>query len=208
MNPPQNRDLNALHPLFRAPLERWLAEVRAAGLPIRVYETFRTPARQAYLYAQGRTRPGAVVTYTLDSCHRYGTACDWAPLIGGQLSWALDAYERIYKAVPPEHFGLETLDFERPHIQLAGGQQGAQRLGIVRDVLVGSVWPAIVQPASVSRPVAVVTAPAHQGAVLVPDPAGGWRDVSGQRLELPPTEGGYILNATGASVYLAPNYKK
>lgn len=49
-----------------------------------VLEGVRTPARQRALYAQGRTKPGPVVTWTLSSNHfvkpdGYGYAVDLAP---------------------------------------------------------------------------------------------------------------------------------
>lgn len=49
-----------------------------------VLEGIRTPARQRQLYAQGRTAPGPVVTWTLNSRHfvqqdGYGHAVDLAP---------------------------------------------------------------------------------------------------------------------------------
>lgn len=89
MSPPQDRSLDHLHPLFRDPLERWLAAARAAGFRVQVYETHRTPTRQAYLYSLGRTRPGHVVTYTLDSSHLYGVAADLMVLDRrGQADWS------------------------------------------------------------------------------------------------------------------------
>lgn len=141
MTPPQNKDLNDLAQAFRTPLERWVAAVKAAGFSLLVYETARTRERQEYLYAQGRTRPGPIITYTLDSCHRYGVAADWAPLVGGAISWNAADYRRIYDAVPPALYGLEKLDFEMPHIQLQGGQAAAVRLGIGRDTPQRSLWP-------------------------------------------------------------------
>lgn len=152
MSTAQDRDLNHLHPAFRAPFEGWLAAVRAAGLAVLVIETFRTPERQAYLYGQGRTnvpyaRSGAQVTWTLDSLHRYGLAADVCPVVGGVLSWNITDYQRMHRVAPPERFGLELVRnqqgqiVEWPHLQLAGGQATATRLGIRRDVVVGSVWP-------------------------------------------------------------------
>jgi len=44
-----------------------------------VLEGLRTLARQRRLYAQGRTRPGPVVTWTLNSKHIEGKAVDLLP---------------------------------------------------------------------------------------------------------------------------------
>ncbi|MDV6376020.1 M15 family metallopeptidase [Deinococcus arenicola] len=160
----QDRDRNHLHQLFRTPFEQWLAAAEAWGRPrgvvILPYETFRTAERQAYLYAQGRTRPGAVITYTLDSAHEYGCAADWVPLVDGVQNWSVDLYNQIYAAVPPGDFGLETLSFERPHVQLKGvnGPQfnisasvWAAANGIRPNVVVGSVWPLPTAPIADQR---------------------------------------------------------
>jgi peptidoglycan LD-endopeptidase CwlK len=139
IEPAQDRNSNHLHPLFREPLEAWLTATRAKGFRVLVYETFRTPQRQKYLYAIGRTIApfGHYLTYTMDSCHRYGLAADQVPLApNGKALWS--GYDALYKAVPPAAFGLELLSFERPHLQLAGGQARARQLGIQRDVMVGS----------------------------------------------------------------------
>ena len=138
MEPQQNRSLDALHPDFRERLDKWLAAATAAGYDILVYETFRSPERQQWLHDAGRKRPpfGRYLTYTMDSCHRYGLAADLVPLRNGQANW--DGYDSLYKAVSVGQFGLELLDFERPHIQIKGGQQYAKDHNIRRDVIVGS----------------------------------------------------------------------
>ena len=44
-----------------------------------VLEGVRTPQRQQELYAQGRTAPGPIVTWTLNSPHLHGRAVDLVP---------------------------------------------------------------------------------------------------------------------------------
>lgn len=63
----------------------------------------RTPERQAELYAQGRTKPGQVVTWTLNSNHfinkltKYGHAVDLVPL---PVDWTnLAAFDAVAKAM-------------------------------------------------------------------------------------------------------------
>lgn len=153
MIPSQNRDLNALHQAFRTPFERWLTAVKALHRSVLVVETHRTQERQAYLYGKGRkgvpwaAPDEATVTWTKDSCHEYGLAVDIAPLIGGRLSWAIEDYQALYAAVPPESYGLEMVRnragaiVEWPHLQLRGGQSNAGPLGIVAGVPQRSVWP-------------------------------------------------------------------
>ena len=46
-----------------------LAYSTEAGIPLMIIFTGRLPEEQAALYAQGRTKPGQIVTWTLDSKH-------------------------------------------------------------------------------------------------------------------------------------------
>lgn len=65
-----------------------------------VVEGLRTRERQAELYAQGRTKPGKKVTWTLHSKHLEGKAVDLAPLINGAIEWAdLSKFDAIAKAM-------------------------------------------------------------------------------------------------------------
>ena len=57
-----------------------------------VIEGVRTRARQAELYAQGRTKPGPKVTWTMNSRHipagdGYGHAVDLGPIKDGVIAW-------------------------------------------------------------------------------------------------------------------------
>lgn len=65
-----------------------------------VVEGLRTRERQAELYAQGRTKPGKKVTWTLHSKHLEGKAVDLAPLIDGVIDWGdLKKFDQIAKAM-------------------------------------------------------------------------------------------------------------
>lgn len=56
------KDVNELDKDTREGLAIFLGECDKAGLNLKVTETYRTVERQKYLYAQGRTRPGNIVT--------------------------------------------------------------------------------------------------------------------------------------------------
>lgn len=65
-----------------------------------VVEGLRTKARQAELYAQGRTKPGPKVTWTLQSKHIDGMAVDLAPWVDGAIDWNTVArFDRIALAM-------------------------------------------------------------------------------------------------------------
>lgn len=65
----------------------------ARGVPILITQGLRTIAEQEALYAQGRTKPGSIVTNAKGgtSYHNYGLAIDFALLLpdGKQVSWDL-----------------------------------------------------------------------------------------------------------------------
>lgn len=74
-----SRDLSLLAPHFRERVEAAIADCAAQGFPVKVAEALRSQERQAWLYAQGRTRPGPKVTNAptnLTSWHGYGLAVD------------------------------------------------------------------------------------------------------------------------------------
>lgn len=79
--------------------------VRLAALrcPLRfmVTEGLRTQARQEELYAQGRTAPGKIVTWTKTSKHREGKAVDLAPVSDdGSIPWGdFAAFDIVARAM-------------------------------------------------------------------------------------------------------------
>lgn len=70
------RDVNKLKPNAKIACEMFLGEAKKQGLAVVVTETLRTRERQAELYAQGRTKPGKIVTWTKNSRHQSGLAWD------------------------------------------------------------------------------------------------------------------------------------
>ncbi len=136
-------DLASLRPSVRAKFERFenavLAESRSdhgplSGIYLRRVETLRSYARSDYLYAQGRTRPGAIVTKAAggQSRHNFGGAGDYCPSYGanGPLCWDFDRDPKLMAAMRraaaiAKIFGLEWggdwKEFpDLPHFQAAG----------------------------------------------------------------------------------------
>ena len=64
--------------MYQKQCRLFLEECKRLGIPIFVTETLRTQERQEWLYAQGRTRTGKVVTSTRRSNHSTGYAWDIA----------------------------------------------------------------------------------------------------------------------------------
>ena len=74
--------LHGVHPLLVATVA---VALKKSTVDFKVLEGVRTKERQAELYAQGRTKPGSVVTWTMNSRHfidkstGYGHAVDLLP---------------------------------------------------------------------------------------------------------------------------------
>ncbi len=63
------------------PLRDFQLLCRQEGIPIRITSQRRSGDEQRRLYAQGRTEPGPIVTWTLNSKHTSGEAFD-ATIVG------------------------------------------------------------------------------------------------------------------------------
>lgn len=73
------RDLSELAKVAETACRLLFQECYKAGINnIFITETYRSPERQKYLYTQGRTRPGQIVTWTLNSNHASRLAWDIA----------------------------------------------------------------------------------------------------------------------------------
>ena len=170
----QAPDLDDLDPEMRQRLERVLSRMRSEyGHNVTLVEAYRSQERQAALYAQGRTAPGPIVTWTQDSKHTQGLAVD--VMIDG--SWAPhEGYQRLNRIAAEE--GLKTLWPNDPgHIEMdpsatpLTGTDSGNGLARIAE-LAPLATPARPAPASEPAPVAL-TATVSQPAptATVADPA-------------------------------------
>ncbi len=106
-----------LDPAFRERLGRVMDRMqREFGHDVTVVETVRSQARQNALYAQGRTAPGPVVTWTRNSKHSQGRAADL--MVDGAWENPL-GYTHLAEIAKQE--GLRTLGSRDPgHVELPG----------------------------------------------------------------------------------------
>lgn len=83
--------LTGLHPVVLAAANALIECCYTCGVPVQITQGLRTIAEQDALYAQGRTKPGPVVTNARggQSYHNYGLAIDFALLLpnGSSVSW-------------------------------------------------------------------------------------------------------------------------
>lgn len=119
-------DLTLLTPELLDRLGTLMIGLRTEGIPLEVFETARSPMRQAALYAVGRQPElpgyGRTVTRAMPyhSAHQYGRAVDLVFKTQGRWSWEepvrgmWDRYHALARQT-----GLVVLSFEAPHVQLA-----------------------------------------------------------------------------------------
>jgi hypothetical protein len=122
-------DVLELHPIVRDRVRKLMFEMAKQALPFRIFEAYRTPQRQAELYAKGRIKPGRKVTRAdaWQSMHQYGLAVDfvlyhpepgvegWSWKTTGKCAGYWAEYKRLAIACD-----LRQLSFELPHVQLPG----------------------------------------------------------------------------------------
>lgn len=126
-----DRDPLHLHPVVREAVRKIIASMAARGITMALFEGYRSPERQAALYAQGRAQPGSIVTYARpgESLHQYGLAADIVGQVNGAWTWALpeDVWQTMHAFA--RTWGLAPLSFEQPHVELAGIRLAELRAG-------------------------------------------------------------------------------
>lgn len=92
-----SRSLTDLHPRLQEKAINFLQRCEKQGIDILIYCTYRSNKEQAELYAQGRSKPGKIVTYAKpgQSNHNFtidgkpsSKAFDCVPLVHGKPQWS------------------------------------------------------------------------------------------------------------------------
>lgn len=78
------KDIAELTPMAQRACRLFLLKCEGQGLKVRITETYRSQERQNELYAQGRTKPGQIVTWTKNSRHKSRRAWDICQDIKGR----------------------------------------------------------------------------------------------------------------------------
>src|SRR5215210_4132063 len=109
MNPSSENRLKKVHPELARRVRMVIDNLAKAGMQIEVVQGLRTFAEQDALFAQGRTKPGRVVTNARggQSNHNYGLAVDVVPFTNGKPNW--EAPNSIWVAIgaEAEKLGME-----------------------------------------------------------------------------------------------------
>lgn len=128
------RDIKALHPELQEKYTLFEKECKKQGIFVKYSECVRTVAEQNELYAQGRTKPGSIVTNctgsSYASMHQWGVAVDFYldMDVDGDGSKVDDAFNnatglfdkagKIAQSVGLEWGGSWTSPVDKPHLQL------------------------------------------------------------------------------------------
>lgn len=122
-----SRKIEDLDPYVASLCRKFVAACKKQGVDVLITSTFRDAESQNYIYAQGRTRPGKIVTNAKagQSFHNYRLAFDFVPIVGGKAQWNDARTFKKCRAIG-ESLGLEGLSFENAHLQWTGGLTLAQ----------------------------------------------------------------------------------
>ena len=84
-----SRDLKDLLPRTAAKAGHFINECKIAGIDILITSTYRDAESQNALYAQGRSKPGKIVTSVQGgySFHNHRVAFDVVPIVNGKAVW-------------------------------------------------------------------------------------------------------------------------
>lgn len=128
-----SKRIGNVHPVIKQGAEEIIRRAYKKGIYVLFSDGYRSHAEQNELYAQGRTRPGSIVTNARggQSMHNYGLALDMfiTNKEGTTASWptsTLRQVAQIAKALGFE-WGGDWKNFkDYPHIQMTGGLSIAQ----------------------------------------------------------------------------------
>ncbi len=130
MDAASEANLAKINPQVANRIRSMAADLRAQGIKISATSSYRSFAQQNALYAQGRTKPGPIVTKAKggQSLHNYGLAVDVVPLgANGQPNWNVpnSTWQKIGAAGKKQglEWGGDWKGFvDRPHFQLTAGR--------------------------------------------------------------------------------------
>lgn len=136
MDAASEKRLAEVNPQLANRIRRAAADLKAQGINVMVTSGYRSFAEQNALYAQGRTKPGNIVTNAKggQSLHNYGLAVDLVPLDSkGQPNWnaSESTWQKIGAAGKKQglEWGGDWKSFkDRPHLQMTGGKSISQLL--------------------------------------------------------------------------------
>ena len=122
-----SRSIDDLLPAAKERVEAFIKACERDGIDLLVTSTYRDGESQNALYAQGRSKPGKIVTNAKAgfSFHNYRCAVDVVPIVNGKCVWddpkLWDTIGRHGKDAGLEWAGNWMSFPETPHFQYTGG---------------------------------------------------------------------------------------
>lgn len=122
---------------MRRQVECTLEKMRAGNWAPVIYETYRSDRRQRYLYAQGRTRPGVIVTNVATASTGYHYWTLGADIIDSTRQWSAPPQFWYWLGQHAESCGLVAGAFwktlpDKPHVQFAAWESASKRPDWIR----------------------------------------------------------------------------
>lgn len=138
-------DLTKGHSLLRVRLPQLLVALEKQGVRLKILEVFRTDERQKWLYAQGRTRPGVIITNAssaltsphghMENCSPASCAVDLLPNEPNPwqdaVFWSnwIGPLEKVINQYGLRHFHAPgKAVWDQPHLQLIEWSDSESRL--------------------------------------------------------------------------------
>lgn len=137
-----SRKIEDLHPHVANLCHAFVVACAQQGIDVIITSTYRDNDSQAALYAQGRTKPGKIVTKAKpgQSIHNYRLAFDFCPVVNGKAMWndiaAFNECGLISEKLGLEWAGRWKVFKELAHCQYTGGLTLA-------DLQAGKTLPAV-----------------------------------------------------------------
>ncbi len=121
-----SRDVKELHPCVRRGAEELKRRMEAQGYPMGISSTYRDQEKQNALYAQGRTKPGSIVTNARggQSIHNWRLAFDVFFNVKGQEfsnTRFFNEAGRIWTEMGGVWGGSWVGFVDKPHMEYTGG---------------------------------------------------------------------------------------
>lgn len=119
-----SRDLSLVHPKLQKIIPQIIAECANKGLPVLITDGWRSKAEQESIYAQGRTKPGVIVSQVNYpySAHNWGIAFDFCRNVKGKEYDDSDNFFARVAAITKPYgldWGGDWKNFtDKPHMQL------------------------------------------------------------------------------------------
>ena len=122
-----SRNIEYLHPKIQVLASKLIEVAQQNNIKLIITSTYRDFDSQDDLYAQGRTKPGKIVTNARagESFHNFKVAFDVAPVVEGKIVWndgALwDKIGALGESLGLEWGGSWESFKDKPHFQFTGG---------------------------------------------------------------------------------------